>query len=180
VDVRVVDDDGGRDVAPGAAGELLARGPNVMAGYWRRPIETSLALDEDGWLHTGDAARMDADGDVWIVDRLEARYVSAGEPVFPGDAERALLEHPAVADAGVVGLPNPAGDAAGAAFVVLEPGASVSVDELLAHCRDRLPGPAVPATIAVVDALPRNAVGKLIRPRLAAMAVVGGPDDAPP
>ncbi len=179
VDIRVVDD-GGRDVAFGQAGELLARGPNIMAGYWRRPVETRLALDEDGWLHTGDAARMDADGDVWIVDRLEARYVSAGEPVFPGDIEQILLEHPAVADAGVVGLPNPDGDASGAAFVVRVPGADATPDELLAHCQARLPAHAVPATIAFVDALPRNAVGKLLRRRLAAMAVEEKTGDAPP
>ena len=108
VDVRITDAAGG-DVAPGHTGELLVRGPNVMAGYWRRPAETRDALIEGGWLRTGDAARMDDDGYIWIVDRLEARFVSAGEVVYPGDVERALLAHPSVADAGVVGVPAPRG-----------------------------------------------------------------------
>ncbi len=168
VDVRIADATG-VDVAPGATGELLVRGPNVMVGYWRRPDATGAAMLEGGWLRTGDAARIDADGDVWIVDRFAARFVSAGDVVYPGDVERVLLAHAAVADAGVVGVPGPRGGMLGAAFVALSPGAEATEDELLRFCRERLSAPAVPATIAFVDALPRNAVGKLLRDVLAGL-----------
>ena len=169
VDVRITDTAGG-DVAPGHTGELLVRGPNVMAGYWKRPAETRDALIEGGWLRTGDAARMDDDGYIWIVDRLEARFVSAGEVVYPGDVERALLAHPSVADAGVVGVPAPPGGEVGAAFVVLSPGATVTEGELLAFCRGRLAPHQVPTSISFVDGLPRNAAGKLLRDELSRLA----------
>ena len=102
VDIRIVDLDG-HDVDPGQTGELLARGPNVMAGYWRRPVETGDVLVAGGWLRTGDAARMDDEGDVWIVDRVDARFVTGGRTVYPGDVERQLMAHPEVDDAGLQG-----------------------------------------------------------------------------
>jgi fatty-acyl-CoA synthase len=169
VDVRIVDDIG-EEVRQGDTGELLVRGPNVMAGYWGRPDATARVLSPDGWLRTGDAAMIDDDGDVWIVDRIEARYRSRGQLVYPGDVERALMAHPAIVDAGVVGVPASDDDTVGAAFVVLDPGASVSTDELLAHCRAILSTSAVPASITFVDALPRNSVGKLMRSELARLA----------
>jgi len=169
VDVRIVDDDGA-ELPRGTTGELHVRGPNVMPGYWGRPDETAQVLTGDGWLKTGDAARIDADGDVWIVDRIEARFNSGGQVIYPADVERALMSHSEVADAGVVGIPADEGDAVGVAFVVLEPGATVTADQLLLHCRDLLPAGAVPASIAFVDTLPRNAVGKLTRSELARLA----------
>jgi fatty-acyl-CoA synthase len=172
VDVRIVDASGD-DVAPGHTGELLVRGPNVMAGYWRRPAETSEKLIEGGWLRTGDAARMDDGGYVWIVDRVEARFVTRGEVVYPGDVERALLTHPSVADAGVVGVTAPRGDKVGAAFVVLSLGAAATEDELLAYCRGRLAAHQIPTSISFVDALPRSAVGKLLRDELLRLASQG-------
>ncbi len=173
VDIRIADPPD-VDVAPGQTGELLVRGPNVMAGYWRRPAETRETILEGGWLRTGDAARIDADGDVWIVDRFDARFESAGGVVYPGDVERALLAHPAVADAGVVGVPAAVGSMVGAAFVVLAPGATrVTEDALLAHCRERLAEHQVPGSIAFVEDLPRNAVGKLVRHDLARLAADG-------
>ena len=125
VDVRIVDADG-RDVPSGATGELHVRGPNVMAGYWRRPDATGEVLLDGGWLRTGDAARMDDDGYIWIVDRFADRFETAGGIVFPGDVERVLLANPAVVDAGVVGVPSADGGQVGAAFVVLAPGASTT------------------------------------------------------
>jgi fatty-acyl-CoA synthase len=177
VDVRIVDD-GGAGSPPGETGELLIRGPNVMAGYWGRPEATARVLSADGWLRTGDAARIDDDGDVWIVDRIGARYRSGGRLIYPGDVERALMRHPAVVDAGVVGVPTHLGDTVGVAFVVLDPGATVTIAELLARCRIDLPAAGVPASITFVDALPRNAVGKLIRSELARLAADGS--GAPP
>jgi fatty-acyl-CoA synthase len=169
VDVRIVDEDGA-ELPPGATGELLVRGPNVMAGYWGRPDATARVFTDDGWLRTGDAARIDDDGDVWIVDRIEAGFRSDGQVIFPGDVERALMTHPAVVDAGVVGIPADSHGTVGAAFVVLERGSTVAGDELLALCRAILPDAAVPVSITFVDALPRNAVGKLVRSELARLA----------
>jgi len=168
VDIRIVDPDW-RDVDPGETGELLARGPNIMGGYWRRPAETEEVLLEGGWLRTGDAARVDDDGDVWIVDRVDARFVADGRTVYPGDVERQLMTHPEVADAGVAGFATPEGAMAGAAFVVLLPGSSVAEAELLEFARTRLPPHAVPSSITLVDRLPRSSVGKLLRADLRAL-----------
>jgi fatty-acyl-CoA synthase len=167
VDVRIVDADG-QDAPPNETGELLVRGPNVMAGYWNRPEETRQVLTEGGWLHTGDAARADEDAYVWIVGRVEDRIITDGGVVHPGDVERVLLLHPSVADVGVVGLrPEDAGQAV-VAFVVPAPGVPASEEELLAFARGRLAPPAVPASIRYVDAVPRNSVGKMLRQELRA------------
>ena len=168
VDVRIVRPDL-VDVAPGETGELLVRGPNVMAGYWKRPDATRAAIDERGWLKTGDAAWADPDGDIWIVDRVHEGYPTAGGVVYPGNVERVLVSDPAVLDAGVVGVPS-AGGYVGAAFVVLAPGSTTSEAELLALCRQRLAHHEVPASITFVDALPRSSVGKLLRQMLRTLA----------
>jgi acyl-CoA synthetase (AMP-forming)/AMP-acid ligase II len=175
VDTRIVDDDG-HDASPGETGELLVRGPNVMGGYWKRPDATAAALRPDGWLRTGDAARADDEGYLWIVDRFDSRFVTSGGPVYPGDVERVLLTHPGVADAGVVAVPGHAVGvpAVGVAFVVPAgpeaPAGSGAPTEaaLIAFARDRLPAHAVPASVRFVTGLPRNSVGKLDRGALAA------------
>jgi len=167
VDVRIVGPDGA-DVETGATGELLVRGPNVMAGYRNRPEATREALSADGWLRTGDAARRDEDGDVWIVDRVADRIESAGRIVYPGDVERVLMDHPAVVDVGVVGVPGDP-DTGLVAFVV--PAASgATEDELLAFAGWRLAPHEVPASVRFVERLPRSSVGKLIRSELRALA----------
>ena len=146
--------------ASGATGELHVRGPNVMAGYWRSPDATREVLLDGGWLRTGDAARMDEDGYIWIVDRFADRFETAGGIVFPGDVERVLLSNLAVADAGVVGVPSADGGQVVAGFVVLAPGAAPTTGELIAGTRRELPAHAVPASIRLVGELPRNSVGK--------------------
>ena len=161
VDIRTVRPDG-TDCQLNEAGELLVRGPNVMAGYWARPDATREAIDENGWLRTGDAARIDDEGYVWIVDRIDDAYESSGHVVYPGDVERALAQHPAVADAGVA-----AHDGAATAFVVLAAGQSVNEDELLELCRGRLAAHEVPSSVMFLDRLPRSSVGKLLRHELA-------------
>jgi fatty-acyl-CoA synthase len=174
VDIRIAGVDGG-DAPAGHTGELLVRGPNVMLGYWNRPTETAEVLIDGGWLRTGDAARVDHEGFVWIVDRVEARFRSAGGIVYPGDVERVLAAHPAVADAGVVGVPGPDGDAVGAAFVVLAPGRTATERELIAFGAGRLAAHEVPTSITFVETLPRNSVGKLVRDELRARVPGPGP-----
>jgi fatty-acyl-CoA synthase len=171
VDIRIVGGDGG-DAPAGHTGELLVRGPNVMLGYWNRPSDTAEVLIDGGWLRTGDAARVDDEGFVWIVDRVAARFRSAGRLVYPGDVERALMDHQSVADAGVVGVPAPDGDEVGAAFVVLASGRSATEPELIAFSAERLAEHEVPASIMFVETLPRNSVGKLVRDELRARARV--------
>lgn len=165
VDTRIVDADG-RATPPGDTGELQVRGPNVMAGYWRRPDATDEVLIGGGWLRTGDAARIDDEGFVWIVDRFDARFETEGGAVYPGDIERVLLTHPAVVDAGVVGVPASGRGEEAAAFVVLAQGIEMADEELIELARRRLPAHAVPSSITRVAQLPRNSVGKLLRQEL--------------
>jgi fatty-acyl-CoA synthase len=167
VDVGIFGADG-TAVGPGETGELLVRGPNVMAGYWRRPEATREVLSADGWLRTGDAARSDEEGYVWIVDRMADCFLSGGRPVYPGDVERVLSAHPAVADTGVVYVPTKGGGEV-VAFVVLAPGVEATEQEILAFGQQQLAAYQVPASVTFVDRLPRNSVGKLLRVQLRAL-----------
>jgi fatty-acyl-CoA synthase len=177
VDARIAGPSG-EDVGPGQAGELLVRGPNVMAGYWNRPEDTAAALTPDGWLRTGDVARPDQDGYIWIVGRVADSFISHGQLVHPGDVERILLSHPAVADAGVAPAPEAGQEQGAIAFVVVAPGAETTEQALLAWSREHLAAHQVPAHVTFTDRLPRNSVGKLIRaelPKAAALRpAVGG------
>ena len=174
VDIRIVHPDQ-TEVGPGETGELLVRGPNVMAGYWRRPEATREVLSTDGWLRTGDAARRDQDGDVWIVDRVADHFLADGRPVYPGDVERVLTGHPSVADAGVAQVPGDGGREVVAAVVVLSAGSQASEQELLAYGRRHLADHQAPASVKFVERLPRNSVGKLLRAELRALAASPGP-----
>jgi fatty-acyl-CoA synthase len=169
VDIQIAHPDG-TVVGPGETGELLVRGPNVMAGYWRRPEATREVLSADGWLRTGDAARRDEEGYVWIVDRVADHFLVAGRPVYPGDVERVLTGHPSLADAGVVKVLDEMGGEAVAAVVVLSAGSRASEPELLAYGRRHLPAHQAPTSVRFVDRLPRNSVGKLLRAELHALA----------
>jgi fatty-acyl-CoA synthase len=165
VDVRTVRRDGGV-CSPNETGELLVRGPNVMAGYWNRAEATRAVLDDDGWLHTGDAARIDDEGFTWIVDRVADAYESAGELVYPGDVERVMAQHPSVDDT-AIGIR----DGVPTAFVVLRADATATQEELLEFCRDRLQAHAVPQAVVFVSSLPRSSVGKLLRHELGTLGV---------
>jgi fatty-acyl-CoA synthase len=169
VDIRIVRPD--RSVVrPGETGELLVRGPNVMAGYWRRPEATPEVLSPDGWLRTGDGARSDEEGYVWIVDRVADHFLSEGQPVYPGDVERVLTGHPAVVDAGVVQVLDRGDGEAVAAVVVPSAGSKVTEREILAFGRAHLAAHQAPASVTFVDHLPRNSVGKLLRAQLRELA----------
>ena len=148
-----------------ATGELLVRGPNVFAGYLGDPDATARAL-RGGWLHTGDLVRRDAEGHHWVLDRIDDLYITSGENVSPVEVEQALMQHPAVARAAVVGVPDERRGEVGLAFVVPRRGVAVDQQALLEHCRERLAGFKVPAEIRFVDALPQATLEKIKRPAL--------------
>jgi len=161
---RIVDEHGA-DVAPGQIGELWARGPNVTPGYWNRPEANEVAFT-DGWLHTGDAARVDEDGYVYIVDRWKDMYISGGENVYPAEVEQVLFRHRNVLDVAVVGVPDERWGEAGVAVVVPRDPATFDATELLAFLEGRLARYKHPKRVIVVDELPRNAAGKVLRRQL--------------
>jgi fatty-acyl-CoA synthase len=165
VDVALADLGSGAVLEGPGSGELLVRGPGVFAGYWRDGDATRAAL-RDGWLHTGDVAERDADGYYRIRDRLKDMYISGGENVYPAEIESVLHEHPAVADAAVVGVPHERWGEAGVAIVVLRPGETAAEAELLAHCRERLARFKVPIAVRFAEEIPRSAAGKLLKREL--------------
>ncbi|HEY0521797.1 MAG TPA: long-chain-fatty-acid--CoA ligase [Stellaceae bacterium] len=160
-EVAVIDADGAR-LPPGEVGEVIYRGPQTMAGYWRRPQETAAAI-RDGWFHTGDAGYLDQDGYLFIRDRLKDMVKSGGENVYPAEVENVILKHPAVADAAVIGLPDDFWGEAVTAVVVLRPGQSVDLADLQSFARPHLAGFKLPKRLLVRDALPRNAAGKVLK-----------------
>lgn len=180
----VIVDDNGRSVIAGETGELCVRGPNVMLGYYHRPDETATALQDHGddeapWLHTGDAVRMEPDGYFRIVDRKKDMILVGGYNVYPREIEEVLHEHSAVQEAAVYGVPDAYMGEVVRAAVVLRPGATASVEDLVAHCRAGLAPFKAPRTIELRDALPRSTVGKVLRRVLrdeaAAHATAAGP-----
>ena len=166
VELRVVDDDL-RDVPDGTVGQIVYRGPTVMAGYHDQSDASADAFAGD-WFHSGDLAKRDEEGYLWLVDRKKDLIISGGENVYPAEVERVLLEHEAVADAAVVAMAHPKWVETPLAFVV----AAGEVDEhaLIAHCRERLAGFKRPSAVVFVEALPRNAAGKVLKRELRASA----------
>ncbi len=158
------------EVAPGEAGELCVRGPQVMHGYWNQPEETARTLDANGWLYTGDIATVDADGFVRIIDRKKDVIVVSAFKVFPNEVESVLAEHPAVLECGVIGVPDPRSGQAVKAFVALRPGVRATAEELIEHCRRSLTPYKVPKLVEFRDSLPKTSVGKILRRALAAPA----------
>ncbi len=158
-EVRVVDASG-EPVAPGAIGEIVARGPVLMKEYWHDPEETQETL-KGGWLRTGDMGRRDDDGYYYLVDRAKDMYISGGENVYPAEIERVLKDHPGVEDAAVVGMSDPKWGEVGHAFIVCKPSARPMEEELLDFCRDRLAGYKCPRSISFCDSFPRTALGKV-------------------
>ena len=165
VDVALRDAETGRLVEGVGEGELVVRGPNVFAGYWR-DVDATAAAFEDGWLLTGDVAARDEEGYYRIVGRLKDMIISGGENVYPAELENVLHEHPAVVEAAVVGVPDERWGEACLAFVVLADGESTGEDELLGFCRERLAKYKVPREVRFVDVLPRNALNKVAKTEL--------------
>jgi long-chain acyl-CoA synthetase len=170
-DCRIVDiNDGVTDLPVGETGELLVKGPQVMRGYWNRPEETAEALS-DGWLHTGDIAKMDADGYFYIVDRKKDMIISSGFNVYPRDIEEVFFEHPKVMEATAIGIPHPTRGEQVKVFVVLKAGETASAEELLAFCQNKLARYKWPTSIEFRDDLPKTNVGKILKKKLRAEAL---------
>jgi long-chain acyl-CoA synthetase len=148
---------------PGETGEIVLRGPFVTPGYWRRPEESAALFTPGGWLRTGDAGFLDAEGYLTISDRIKDIIISGGENILPAEVERVLMEHPAVLEAAVVGVPSERWGETPMAFVALRPGAAVTEQALVSFCRDRLAHYKCPTAVSWVDALPRNPSGKVLR-----------------
>ena len=168
-EMRLVDPSTGRDVSAGEAGELLIRGPHVCLGYWRNLDATTQAI-RDGWFHTGDSARRDVDGYYTIVGRYKDMIKSGGENIYAAEVEAIFREHPAVADAALIGRPDPKWGEVGLIVVMLKPGQAVAADELLTVCQGRLARYKIPKQI-VFDALPYSPYGKVIKQELRAKYV---------
>jgi acyl-CoA synthetase (AMP-forming)/AMP-acid ligase II len=166
-ELRVVDPATGRDLGAGRPGELLARGPQVMAGYLGRPEATAAMLDRDGWLRTGDLGLVDGDGNVVIVDRLKELIKVSGYQVAPAELEALLATHPAVADAAVVRRDDPDAGEVPVAVVVPRPGAAPGAEELMAWVAERVAPPKRVRAVRFADAIPRTPSGKLLRRALA-------------
>lgn len=165
-ELKVVDEDG-EELPRGEVGELICRSPSNMQGYWNLPDATRGAL-KDGWMHTGDAAYMDDDGYVYIQDRIKDMIISGGENVYPAQVESAIYGHPAVGEVAVIGVPDDTWGEAVKACVVPRPGSEVDPDDIIAFTRERLAGFKVPKTVDVIEAMPRNASGKILRRELRA------------
>jgi long-chain acyl-CoA synthetase len=167
VEVRVVNA-AGDDVEPGVIGEIIARGPNVMLGYWRMQEATASAI-VDGWMHTGDLAMVDEENYIYIVDRAKDMIISGGENIYSVEVENALYTHPAVLEAAVIGVPHETWGEAVHAVVVCKPGMNASAEELIAHARTQIAGYKVPRSIEFnPDALPKSGAGKILKRNLRA------------
>jgi long-chain acyl-CoA synthetase len=160
---KIVDvETGSRELPYGELGELVIKGPQVMKGYWQMPEETEKTL-RDGWLYTGDIAKMDEDGYVYIVDRKKDMIIASGYNIYPRDVEEVLYEHPAVKEAAVIGVPDPYRGETVKAFIVKKDGMDVTEEEIIRFCRANMAAYRVPRIVAFRDELPKTNVGKVLR-----------------
>jgi long-chain acyl-CoA synthetase len=162
-DAKVVDlEEGTREVAVGEDGELLLRGPQVMKGYWQRDDETAITI-RDGWLFTGDIAKVDEDGYFYIVGRKKDMIIAGGYNIYPREIDEILYEHPKILEAAAVGIPDPRRGETVKAFVVLRPGESATEDDIIEYCKARLAPYKVPRSVEFRDDLPKSTIGKVLR-----------------
>ena len=173
-EVKIVNEDG-NEVDQGEVGEILIKGPNVTPGYWNNKEATEKSF-VDGWLKTGDAAQMDDEGFIYIVDRQKDMYISGGENVYPAEVENVIYQLPEIAEAAIIGVPDKKWGETGKAFIALKPDSNLSEESIINHCLKNLAKFKIPATVEFIDALPRNATGKVLKRNLR-KEVVGS--DAP-
>ncbi|MFW9964179.1 MAG: AMP-binding protein, partial [Candidatus Sifarchaeia archaeon] len=165
-DCKIVDlDDSSKDLAIGEIGELAVKGPQIMAGYHNRPEDTADVL-KDGWLFTGDIAKMDEDGWTYIVDRKKDLINASGYKVWPNEVEEVLFEHPKIREAAVIGIPDETRGETVKAFIVLAPGETTTLEEIRTFCKEKMAVYKVPTDIEFVEALPKTQVGKILRREL--------------
>jgi len=163
-------DDASRELPRGEVGELMVRGPHVMLGYFGNDEATRETIEPDGWLHTGDLARMDQEGFVYIVDRKKDMILTAGYNVYPAEIERVLASHPSIAFAAVGGVPDALKGEVAKAYVVLKPGHDPDAAAILTHCRAELAAYKVPRDVQFVADLPKTSTGKILRRELARLS----------
>lgn len=163
-EVKIVNEEG-QDVKPGEVGEIVVSGPTLMSGYWGRPEATEETI-RDGWLHTGDLAKVDEEGFFYIADRKKDVIISGGENIYPAEVEKMLLENPKIADVAVVGIPDERWGEAGMAFIVLQEGEKMTEEEALTFCEERLAKYKIPKSVTFVKELPQTAAQKIMRYKL--------------
>ena len=166
VEMRIVDPDSGEERQTGQVGELWARGPQTMKGYWNKPADTARSIDSEGWFRTGDAGYRDEEGYIFLTDRIKDMIVSGAENIYPAEVENALASHPAVADVAVIGVPDDRWGETPKAMVVLRDGFEGGEDtgrEIIAFARERLAHYKCPTSVDFVEALPRNPSGKVLK-----------------
>lgn len=168
VTIEVRDPATGEELGVDEPGEIWVRTDQLMSGYWQKPEATAAAVTPDGWLRSGDGGHIDADGYVYVTDRIKDMIVSGGENVYPAEIERVLAEHPSVADVAVIGVPDERWGEVPKACVVAAPGATIDPEALLAHAREHLAGFKCPRTVDVLEELPRNPTGKILKKELRA------------
>ena len=151
---------------PGEVGEIATRSGSNMAGYWNLPEATARTLDSEGWLRTGDAGYMDKDGYLYIHDRIKDMIISGGENIYPAEVESAICDHPDVAEVAVVGVPDDKWGEAVKAIVVMKPGRKATASDIIDFTRERIAGFKTPKSVDFIEALPRNASGKILRRHL--------------
>ncbi len=158
-EVRIVDKTG-RDVSPGEVGEIIIKGPTLMSGYWNRPDLTAETI-RDGWLYTGDLARTDEEGYVYIIDREKDMYISGGENVYPAEIEKVLHTHPKIFDAGIVGVPDEKWGEVGKSFIILKPGKTMGSEEVFEFLKGKVAKYKIPRHVEFIEELPKTASGKI-------------------
>lgn len=165
IEIAILDPDG-RSLPVGEVGEIATRSASNMVGYWNLPDATARTLDHDNWLRTGDAGYLDKDGFLYIHDRIKDMIISGGENIYPAEVESAICDHPDVAEVAVVGVPDDTWGEAVKAVVALKPGKDVSAVDIIAFTRQRIAAFKTPKTVDFIQALPRNASGKILRRQL--------------
>jgi long-chain acyl-CoA synthetase len=173
-DIKIVDlADGTREMPVGETGEVLVKGPQVTSGYYKMPEETANAV-KDGWLYTGDIGKMDAEGYFYIVDRKKDMVIAGGYNIYPREIDEVLFEHPKVLEACAVGIPDPYRGETIKAFVVLKPGETLTEEEVIKYCGEKLAKYKVPKKVEFMASLPKSGVGKVLRKELRAMEMAKG------
>jgi acyl-CoA synthetase (AMP-forming)/AMP-acid ligase II len=162
VEMKVIDEEG-RDLPQGETGEIVARGPRVMAGYWKDPEKTAKAMTKDGWLRTGDMGWRDEENYFYLAGRGDDMIIRGGENISPEEVENVIQSHPAVEEVAVIGIPDPEWGQEPRAIIVLKKGSKATAEELIEYCRARLSSFKRPRTVVFVNELPRNPMGKVLK-----------------